>query len=123
VLLGIDREKAARFSFLMVVPVILGKMLLDVVDMTSNPESASDTMLMPLMVGFVSCIHHGTVGVPNHDSAGEACEAQVLCLLLLRGGGHCESVDGASLIIPSTLDEARAGFWISVDKPLGWTSF
>jgi tRNA pseudouridine55 synthase len=32
-------------------------------------------------------------------------------------------VDGTSLIIPSTFDEARAGFWISVDKPLGWTSF
>ncbi len=32
-------------------------------------------------------------------------------------------MDGASLILPSTLDEARAGFWISVDKPLGWTSF
>ncbi len=59
VLLGIDREKAARFSFLMVVPVILGKMLLDVVDMTSNPESASDTMLMPLMVGFVAAFITG----------------------------------------------------------------
>ena len=32
VLLGIDREKAARFSFLMVVPLILGKMILDVDD-------------------------------------------------------------------------------------------
>ena len=32
-------------------------------------------------------------------------------------------MDGTSLILPSTLDEARAGFWISVDKPLGWTSF
>ena len=32
-------------------------------------------------------------------------------------------MDGTRLSIPSTLDEARAGFWISVDKPLGWTSF
>ena len=32
VLLGIDREKAARFSFLMVVPLILGKMAKDVLD-------------------------------------------------------------------------------------------
>jgi undecaprenyl-diphosphatase len=59
VLLGIDREKAARFSFLMVVPVILGKMLLDVIDMTSNPEAASDTMLMPLMLGFVAAFVTG----------------------------------------------------------------
>lgn len=27
------------------------------------------------------------------------------------------------LTIPSDLDAARAGFWIPVDKPLGWTSF
>jgi undecaprenyl-diphosphatase len=59
VLLGIDREKAARFSFLMVVPVILGKMLLDVIDMTSNPEAASDTMLMPLLVGFIAAFITG----------------------------------------------------------------
>lgn len=40
VLLGIDREKAARFSFLMVVPLILGKMAKDLlgdgVDFTSS---------------------------------------------------------------------------------------
>lgn len=27
------------------------------------------------------------------------------------------------LSVPLDLDEARAGFWIPVDKPLGWTSF
>jgi len=32
VLLGIDRERAARFSFLMVVPLILGKMAKDLID-------------------------------------------------------------------------------------------
>ena len=32
VLLGIDRERAARFSFLMVVPLILGKMAKDILD-------------------------------------------------------------------------------------------
>ena len=32
VLLGIDKEKAARFSFLMVVPLILGKMAKDILD-------------------------------------------------------------------------------------------
>ena len=32
VLLGIDREKAARFSFIMVLPLILGKMAKDILD-------------------------------------------------------------------------------------------
>ena len=32
VLLGVDKEKSARFSFLMVVPLILGKMGKDIVD-------------------------------------------------------------------------------------------
>lgn len=32
-------------------------------------------------------------------------------------------MDGAGLNLPATLEEARAGFWIPVDKPLGWTSF
>ena len=40
VLLGIDRERAARFSFLMVVPLILGKMAKDIFsgEITYNPD-------------------------------------------------------------------------------------
>ena len=38
VILGIDREKAARFSFLMVVPLILGKVAKDVL----SPEFSSE---------------------------------------------------------------------------------
>ena len=49
VLLGIDREKAARFSFLMVVPLILGKMAKDLMDGNISSET---TELMPLAVGF-----------------------------------------------------------------------
>lgn len=32
-------------------------------------------------------------------------------------------MDRRQLSIPTDLEEARAGFWIAVDKPLEWTSF
>ncbi len=51
VLLGVDRSKAARFSFLMVVPLILGKMLIDIRSMAVGSYSG-DVALLPLMVGF-----------------------------------------------------------------------
>lgn len=55
VLLGIDREKAARFSFLMVVPLILGKMAKDVLD-----GDFSGTVSLPeLGVGFVAAFITG----------------------------------------------------------------
>ncbi|MGB0918682.1 MAG: undecaprenyl-diphosphate phosphatase [Flavobacteriales bacterium] len=56
VLLGIDREKAARFSFLMVVPLILGKMAKDLMDGNISSET---TDLMPLAVGFTAAFVAG----------------------------------------------------------------
>ena len=58
VLLGIDREHAARFSFLMVVPLIMGKLLLDVLSLAANPEAATSS-LTPLMLGFVAAFATG----------------------------------------------------------------
>ena len=49
VLLGIDRERAARFSFLMVVPLIFGKMAKDLL---SGELSYSSDVLVPLLAGF-----------------------------------------------------------------------
>lgn len=49
VLLGIDRSKAARFSFLMVVPLIFGKMAKDLLD---GELWNADTQFVPLIVGF-----------------------------------------------------------------------
>ncbi|MBK7475513.1 MAG: undecaprenyl-diphosphate phosphatase [Haliscomenobacter sp.] len=49
-LLGIDREKATRFSFLMVVPLIIGKMSKD---MLEGDLSSQETQWLPLVVGFV----------------------------------------------------------------------
>ena len=50
VLLGVDKGKAARFSFLMVVPLIFGKMAKDIFSGEINFEN---TNLMPLFVGFM----------------------------------------------------------------------
>jgi undecaprenyl-diphosphatase len=56
VLLGVDRERAARFSFLMVVPLILGKMAMDIKDgaLSTNP-----TQTIELLVGFVAAFATG----------------------------------------------------------------
>lgn len=56
VLLGIDREKAARFSFLMVVPLILGKMGKDIISGDILIESAT---LIPLLTGFTAAFITG----------------------------------------------------------------
>lgn len=56
VLLGIDRERSARFSFLMVVPLILGKMAKDVKD---GAFSELDGSILPYVIGFITA---GVVG-------------------------------------------------------------
>jgi undecaprenyl-diphosphatase len=59
VLLGIDREKAARFSFLMVVPLILGKMLVDTKSLVEMGSSGNSGALIPLLIGFVAAFFTG----------------------------------------------------------------
>ena len=49
-LLGIDRELAARFSFLLSVPAILGAVLLKGLDAAAAPQLDVE----PLLVGFVT---------------------------------------------------------------------
>jgi len=56
VLLGIDREKSARFSFLMVVPLIFGKMAKDIL---SGDFSAHSESISALGVGFVAAFFTG----------------------------------------------------------------
>lgn len=59
VLLGIDRERAARFSFLMVVPVIFGKMAKDSLEIISNPNQYIDTNFIVLGIGFIFAFFTG----------------------------------------------------------------
>ena len=50
VLLGIDKENAAKFSFLMVVPLIFGKVLKD---LTSSEVLVNNDEILPLIFGFI----------------------------------------------------------------------
>ena len=62
VLLGIDREKAARFSFLMVVPLIFGKMAKDVLSAVKDGTTLVDAgQMLPLTIGFVAAFVTGLV--------------------------------------------------------------
>ena len=56
VLLQIDRGEAARFSFLMVVPLILGKMAKDILD---GALSSSGEQFIPLIAGFIAAFFTG----------------------------------------------------------------
>lgn len=58
VLLGIDREKAARFSFLMVVPLIFGKIVKDIKD---GAFENIDMDFLPLGIGFVFAFVTGMI--------------------------------------------------------------
>ena len=58
VLLGVDREKAARFSFLMVVPLILGKMSKDIL---SGDLLVDSSGMLPLSIGFIAAFTTGLV--------------------------------------------------------------
>ncbi len=61
VLQGIDREKAARFSFLMVVPLILGKILLNLRDMATGEITISQDMGFSMAVGFTVAFVSGVI--------------------------------------------------------------
>ncbi|MFY0644781.1 MAG: undecaprenyl-diphosphate phosphatase [Bacteroidia bacterium] len=62
VLLKIDRTKAARFSFLMVLPLILGAMATEVLDIMAMEEvqrQSMDLALLPTAFGFVAALISG----------------------------------------------------------------
>lgn len=56
VLMGIDRSKSARFSFLMVVPLILGAMAKDLM---SEQIIFTGEQAVPLLVGFIAALLTG----------------------------------------------------------------
>jgi len=57
VLLHIDRQKAARFSFLMVVPLILAKMAKDLMD--ADGLQAMESQTTALIIGFIAAFTTG----------------------------------------------------------------
>jgi undecaprenyl-diphosphatase len=58
VLLGIDRTRAARFSFLMVVPLIFGKIGKDILGGDLNFQSSE---MIPISAGFIAAFLAGLV--------------------------------------------------------------
>ena len=56
VMLGIDKEKSARFSFLMVLPLIIGKMTQDIF---SGKINTNDTDFISLLIGFTFAFFTG----------------------------------------------------------------
>jgi undecaprenyl-diphosphatase len=59
VLLGNDRSKAARFSFLMVVPLIFGKIAKDLLDVVKGDTVIENVSTTPLLVGFIAAFVTG----------------------------------------------------------------
>ncbi len=60
-LLGNDKARMAQFSFLMVIPPILGEALLDVMKMMTGENIAGDIPMLSLVVGFVAAFVSGCV--------------------------------------------------------------
>ena len=60
-LLGNKKESLAQFSFLMVIPPILGEALLDVLKMVKGDDAFGDISALPLVVGFVAAFVSGCV--------------------------------------------------------------
>ena len=58
-LLGVDREKATRFSFLMVLIPILGAMLLDIIEIAQRPVIAEKMTFPVLLTGFLAAFITG----------------------------------------------------------------
>lgn len=58
-MLGNKKEKMAQFSFLMVIPPILGEALLDVIKMAKGHNPFGDISTLALVVGFVAAFVSG----------------------------------------------------------------
>ena len=58
-MLGNKKEKMAQFSFLMVIPPILGEALLDVIKMAKGHNPFGDVSAIALVVGFVAAFVSG----------------------------------------------------------------
>ena len=63
ILIGDNREKVARFSFLMVIIPILGEALLDMKDYLTEPaaETATSIGWLPMLVGFLAAFIVGCI--------------------------------------------------------------
>ena len=94
-LLGDKKEKLAQFSFLMVIPPILGEALLDVLKGIKGEQAFGNIDVLPLAVGFVAAFVSGCL----------ACKWMISIVKrgkLIWFGLYC-AVAGAATIVFSLL--------------------
>ena len=82
-LLGVDKSLIARFSFLMVLPPILGATLLKVKDFAEAPPA--DFSVMPMVAGFIAAFLSGLLACTwmiNLVKTGKLSHFAYYCLLV-----------------------------------------
>ena len=85
ILLGVDKEKATKFSFLMVLPPILGAMLLKVLDVVEQPELLTSIPLSALSVGFIAAFISGIIAcswMVNLVKRGKLIYFAIYCIIV-----------------------------------------
>ena len=60
---GMERKEAARFSFIMSIPVILGSFVLEGKDLISQPELMQDINWLPVIIGVVAAAVSGFLAI------------------------------------------------------------
>ena len=94
-MLGNKKEKMAQFSFLMVIPPILGEALLDVIKMAKGHNPFGDVSTIALVVGFVAAFVSGCMACKWMINIGKKGK-------LIYFGIYC-AIAGAVTIICSLL--------------------
>ena len=87
-LLGNKKEKLAQFSFLMVIPPILGEALLDVLKAVKGEEAFGDISVLPLVVGFVAAFVSGCLACRLMINLQERQAYLLCCILRHRRSNH-----------------------------------
>ena len=85
IMLGVDKEKATRFSFLMVLIPIIGAMLLKIKDLISEPAIASEVSISSLTVGFLAAFIAGVAACTwmiNLVKKGKLIYFAIYCILV-----------------------------------------
>lgn len=59
--LGLRREDAARFSFLLAIPVMVGAGVMSILDLAQRPDAASQ--ILPMLAGFLSAALVGYLAI------------------------------------------------------------
>jgi len=84
-LIGVDKEKATRFSFLMVLPPILGASLLKTKDYLEAPAVHDGLGAVPMVVGFVGALVSGYIAckwMVNIVKRGKLYYFAIYCLIV-----------------------------------------